>query len=95
MSAMTAAENELAEVRSHYAERFRDFAASLPGSEPQWLEELRSAAIGRFDLLGFPTTRDEDWRYTNIASLARRPLEGFSFSIALSPFSPATIIDSW
>lgn len=74
---MSAASTEsvLSEVRAHYAERWGSFADSLPRDEPDWLAELRSAAIERFGELGFPTTRDEDWRYTNIASLARRPLE--------------------
>jgi len=32
---------------------------------------LRQAAIDRFAALGFPTTRQEEWRYTNLAPLAR------------------------
>jgi Fe-S cluster assembly protein SufD len=32
---------------------------------------LRQAAITRFAALGFPTTRQEEWRYTNLAPLAR------------------------
>ncbi len=35
------------------------------------LSALRHAAIGRFAALGFPTTRQEEWRYTNLAPLAR------------------------
>jgi Fe-S cluster assembly protein SufD len=35
------------------------------------LEELRSAAVRQFEKLGYPTTRDEDWRYTNVAPIAR------------------------
>jgi Fe-S cluster assembly protein SufD len=30
------------------------------------LKELRESAIASFNKLGFPTTRDEDWKYTNI-----------------------------
>ncbi|MGH7331492.1 MAG: Fe-S cluster assembly protein SufD [Candidatus Rokuibacteriota bacterium] len=37
---------------------------------PSWLEALRRSAITRFAEVGFPTTRDEDWRYTNLAPLA-------------------------
>jgi Fe-S cluster assembly protein SufD len=32
---------------------------------------MRRAAIARFAALGFPTTRQEEWRYTNLAPLAR------------------------
>jgi Fe-S cluster assembly protein SufD len=40
---------------------------------PSWLAPLRRQAIDRFAERGFPTTRDEDWRYTNLAALAAMP----------------------
>jgi Fe-S cluster assembly protein SufD len=36
------------------------------------LELVRSSAIERFEQLGFPTIRDEEWKYTNLASLAKQ-----------------------
>jgi Fe-S cluster assembly protein SufD len=36
----------------------------LPGDA---LTALRNEALARFSQSGFPTTRDEDWRYTNLA----------------------------
>ena len=33
--------------------------------------ELRQKAAQRFAELGFPTTREEDWRFTNVAPIAR------------------------
>src|ERR1700677_5043505 len=39
------------------------------------LRELRETAIDRFAELGFPTTRDEDWKFTNIAPLTRTRFE--------------------
>jgi Fe-S cluster assembly protein SufD len=36
-----------------------------------WLQGLRENAFQRFLELGFPTTRDEDWRFTNVAPIAR------------------------
>jgi Fe-S cluster assembly protein SufD len=47
---------------------------------PSWLLPMRRAAIARFADQGFPTTRDEDWRYTSLASLAAtsfRPAGGW------------------
>jgi Fe-S cluster assembly protein SufD len=38
---------------------------------PAWLQPLRSAAFARFAELGFPTTHDEEWRFTNVAPIAR------------------------
>ena len=41
-----------------------------PKAEP-WLQELRDAGFQRFAELGFPTTHDEEWRFTNVAPIAR------------------------
>ena len=41
-----------------------------PTGGPRWLEELRSAAASRFADLGFPTVRDEEWKFTNVAPIA-------------------------
>ncbi|MEW5974304.1 MAG: Fe-S cluster assembly protein SufD [Acidobacteriota bacterium] len=41
------------------------------GGEPNWLGSLRQAAMDRFVGQGFPTTRDEEWRFTNVAPIAR------------------------
>jgi Fe-S cluster assembly protein SufD len=43
--------------------------------QPSWLLPLRKAGIARFAELGFPTLQDEDWRFTNVAPLARLPLQ--------------------
>ena len=40
---------------------------------PAWLAALRRSAIDRFAERGFPTTRDEDWRYTNLGPLVATP----------------------
>ena len=39
------------------------------GRADHWLNELRRAAIERFQALGFPTLRDEGWRRTNLSPL--------------------------
>ena len=36
-----------------------------------WMQELRISAFQRFAELGFPTTHDEEWRFTNVAPIAR------------------------
>jgi Fe-S cluster assembly protein SufD len=43
--------------------------------QPAWLLASRKAAIARFSELGFPTTRDEDWRFTNVAPIASLPFK--------------------
>jgi Fe-S cluster assembly protein SufD len=39
--------------------------------EPAWLKAARAAALERFLATGFPTTREEDWRFTSVAPIAR------------------------
>lgn len=41
-------------------------------AEPTWLRERREAALRQFDLLGFPTTRNEDWRFTNLEPILNK-----------------------
>ncbi len=41
-----------------------------PEAEP-WVQALREAGFERFAAKGFPTTRDEEWRFTNPAAIAR------------------------
>lgn len=40
---------------------------------PPWLCGLRENAFARFFRVGFPTSRDEDWRFTNLSALVRTP----------------------
>ncbi len=38
-----------------------------------WLKALRQEGFARFAETGFPTTHDEDWRFTNVAPIAQTP----------------------
>jgi Fe-S cluster assembly protein SufD len=60
--------------KSIYADTFREFAG-LRGVEPGWVARLREGAFGRFEELGFPTTDEEDWKYTSVAPVARKTFE--------------------
>ncbi len=57
----------------NYFEAYREVLAQGEKREPVWLRQLREEAWSRFDAKGFPTTHDEDWRFTNIAPLVRKP----------------------
>ncbi|HZL38354.1 MAG TPA: Fe-S cluster assembly protein SufD [Tepidisphaeraceae bacterium] len=43
----------------------------LAAGGPEWLELLRAAGLDRFNAVGFPTIRQENWRHTNVAAIAR------------------------
>ena len=59
------------EKQDLYFERFSELEKAREGREPSWLTEIRRAAIDHFGDLGFPTTHDEEWRFTNVAPIAR------------------------
>ena len=54
-----------------YVVQFERFDREAGVVQPPWLRELRERAISTFNELGFPTTRDEQWRFTNVAPIAR------------------------
>jgi Fe-S cluster assembly protein SufD len=53
-----------------YLRDFETLERSLPDSEPREIRELRRRAIERFGELGFPTTKNEEWRFTNVSRVA-------------------------
>ena len=62
-----------------------------PASSLTWLNQLRANAVDRIGALTVPTTRDEDWRFTDIS-----PLTKLSFQPArdVPQIAPATI-EQW
>lgn len=54
-----------------YREAFAAFEKTAPGRELAWLRKLRSDAFARFAEVGFPTSRDEDWRFTNVSPVSQ------------------------
>ncbi|HEX9219942.1 MAG TPA: Fe-S cluster assembly protein SufD [Gemmatimonadaceae bacterium] len=47
-----------------------DFKRQSPA--PDWLQSLRRQGITRFEALGYPTTKNEDWHFTSVAPIAER-----------------------
>jgi Fe-S cluster assembly protein SufD len=58
-----------------YLERFTEFQKRAAGRELPWLRKLREGAFARFCEVGFPTTHDEDWRFTNVSAIAKTSFE--------------------
>ncbi|MGZ7061091.1 MAG: Fe-S cluster assembly protein SufD [Candidatus Angelobacter sp.] len=57
-----------------YLEIFDQFS-NRAAAQPRWLQSLRQDAFARFSETGFPTTHDEDWRFTNVAAVANTAFE--------------------
>jgi Fe-S cluster assembly protein SufD len=65
---------QVAETRKAEESYFADFAAIERASNgASWLRALRKQGMERFAEMGFPTTRQEAWRFTNTAVLAQTP----------------------
>lgn len=56
----------------HYTTTFSSVAPQLPGSGIAWLKDLRYEAMDTFARVGFPTPRNEDWKYTRISAIEKR-----------------------
>ena len=56
-----------------YLESFNEFEKRAAGNDLPWLRMLRRDAFARFCEVGFPTTHDEDWRFTNVTAIAQTP----------------------
>ncbi|MGQ0732433.1 MAG: Fe-S cluster assembly protein SufD [Acidobacteriota bacterium] len=48
----------------------RRFCEAAGARAPEWVRELRDRARTRFAALGFPTVRQEEWRFTNVTPVA-------------------------
>jgi Fe-S cluster assembly protein SufD len=61
----------------HYLAEFSALRTGLPGNSLEWLNQSRDGALDAFASTGFPTPRNEDWKYTRVT-----PIEKRSFKLA-------------
>ena len=73
----------------NYLQEFSRYEKSL-GAEPSWLHSLRQAAMQRFAERGFPTTKDEEWRFTSVVPITRNAFE-LATPTTVLPDAPAYI----
>jgi Fe-S cluster assembly protein SufD len=59
------------EQLGHYVAAFGGLRKVAVGSDLPWLTRLREDAFAQFAEAGFPTTNVEDWRFTNVAAIAK------------------------
>ncbi|MEW6238282.1 MAG: Fe-S cluster assembly protein SufD [Candidatus Omnitrophota bacterium] len=66
--------------KEFFVSQFDQFERRLSATEPVWLREIRKEAIARFEALGFPSARTEEWRSANL-----KPLLECEFALASEP----------
>ncbi len=67
-------------------EHYETSAPNLPGAGSAWLDGLRQGGASRFAGLGLPTRRVEEWKYTDLRTLAADdfgPAEGDAAEVVL------------
>lgn len=62
----------------------RAFAEKAGGSKHDWFEATQREALEHFAELGFPMRKQEEWRYTNVAPIAKQ-----AFDLATRPDTAA------
>ncbi len=74
-----------------HLEKFERFEKQA--KQPGWVFPLRKAGMARFAETGFPTLQDEDWRFTNVAPIARLPFKPV-FEPSRPELGPETITET-
>ncbi len=64
--------NAAATSTSHYVADYENSASALPGQHLPWLQQLRSDALQKFRQQGFPSPREEEWKYTNVKAIEKK-----------------------
>jgi Fe-S cluster assembly protein SufD len=57
------------------ARQFETFSRNGGIASPEWLRLFRQRAFDRFHEVGFPSPKDEEWRFTPVAPIARTEFE--------------------
>jgi Fe-S cluster assembly protein SufD len=54
-----------------YSAAFREAMGQRGMTEPSWLSRLREESFAKFERTGFPVVQQEEWKYTNVAAIAK------------------------
>ncbi len=57
----------LSDLKNKILSGFKDLEVSFNGHASEEIFKLRKQAIDQFDQLGFPTVKNEEWKYTNVS----------------------------
>lgn len=62
-------------LSDYYLSVFEAYERDGLRRHPEWLQTLQRKAIAQFVEQGFPTTRDENWKYTDVEPYLRTPFD--------------------
>jgi Fe-S cluster assembly protein SufD len=68
-------EEKMSIEKNHYTAEFETFQKNGAAKSPSWVNDVRKSALTVFEERDFPTTKDEDWKYTNVAPIAKLPFK--------------------
>jgi len=77
--------SQIAERYSNVNDLARTARDGANGHGRPWLDDLRQRALARFTDVGFPNARDEEWRFTNLAPIAKTTFKPGLADAAVSP----------
>ncbi len=79
---------QIIKEENQYQAAFRQLQRTT-ASDPAWFGRLRESAMDRFEQLGFPSVKEEEWKYTNVA-----PISKLSFRPALASIEADALANS-
>ncbi len=59
------------EIKDWYLSNFGEFEKRLNGGKESSIHQKRKEALSNFSKLDFPTSNNEEWKYTSIAPLLK------------------------
>lgn len=82
MSELVIKKNKI-EVSEWYLKNFEILESHSNGSTPDFIKEIKKQSLEKLIELGFPTTKVEDWKYTNVLPIVEKN------------FKPSNLVDYW
>lgn len=76
---------QVAKTQERYAASFEQVADDLAGQGTGWVADLRASAISAWQQLGWPTRKQEAWKYTDLTELRETPFEVATGTSKVSP----------
>jgi Fe-S cluster assembly protein SufD len=81
--------SQILKEQSAYSASFRALQEKSTENSPSWVERLRESAFASFEQLGFPVPAQEEWKYTNVAPIAKA-----NFEPAFESLEDAPVLDA-